>query len=161
MTYPIEIIYEIEPFFDISMFKAYTQAAANACLMPQEREVSLLITNDEHIHQLNLQFRGKDSATDVLSFVWDEGESFPLPEGEATKPQPLGDIIISLETLQENVKYFKVSLEEELKRVVIHGFLHLMGQDHLTNDVNEPMLKEQEKILEELQDLRLQLPTSQ
>lgn len=158
MTYPIEIIYEVEPFFTESLFAHYAQAVAKTCNIPHHREISLLITGDEHIRLLNHQFRHKDSATDVLTFPWDEGEAFPLPEGEEAETQPLGDVVISLATLQENAKYFKVSPEEELKRVVIHGFLHLMGKDHLTNDADEPMLKEQEKILEELHDLWLVEP---
>jgi probable rRNA maturation factor len=161
MNYPIEIIYEIEPFFTENQFENYAQAVAKACNMPSQCEISILITNDEHIRQLNAQYRHKDTATDVLSFAWNEDEGFPLPLGEEHALQHLGDVIISLETLQENAKYFKVSPEEELKRVVIHSFLHLMGQEHLTNEAEEPMLKEQEKILEELKDLRLKLPKSQ
>jgi len=76
-------------------------------------------------------------------------EPFPVTQEEG-EPYSAGDIIISLETVEENSKYFKVSYEEELKRVLIHGILHLMGLDHETNSEDEEMLIKQEKILKDL-----------
>jgi probable rRNA maturation factor len=105
-------------------------------------DLSVLFCGDAYIRSLNERFRQQDEATDVLSFALGEtiaeaGESRYLP----------GDIIISLETLAENARYFKVSEDEELRRLLIHGMLHLDGWDHGTNGAHEPMLQLQERLL--------------
>jgi probable rRNA maturation factor len=106
-------------------------------------DLSVLLCNDGYIRSLNSQYRGKDEATDVLSFTL--GETYRDEEGrERCLP---GDIVISLETLEENSRYFEVSMDEELRRVIIHGMLHLSGMDHSTNDSGEPMLLLQEELL--------------
>jgi probable rRNA maturation factor len=110
-------------------------------------DLSVLFCNNAYIQSLNSRYRNINEPTDVLSFVLgttvqDEtlGETRFLP----------GDIIISLETLAENAVYFQVSEDEELRRLLIHGILHLDGMDHQTNEGHEPMLKLQERILAEL-----------
>ncbi|GHT56958.1 endoribonuclease YbeY [Spirochaetia bacterium] len=113
-------------------------------------DLSVLLCNDSCIQSLNKQFRHKDEATDVLSFpleetVKDEGEDRYLP----------GDIVISLDTLVENSRYFNISEDEELRRLLIHGILHLDGMDHETNNETEPMLRLQEKILADLAGERI------
>jgi probable rRNA maturation factor len=105
-------------------------------------DLSVLLCNDACIRRLNSQYRNKDEATDVLSFTL--GETYRDEEGERFLP---GDIVISLETLEENSRYFEVSFDEELRRVIIHGMLHLSGMDHVTNDSGEPMLIFQEELL--------------
>jgi probable rRNA maturation factor len=97
--------------------------------------------NAETMRGLNAQYRNIDAPTDVLSFSLGE------KEGDMWAA---GDIVIALPVVSENAKYFGVSEEEELKRLVIHGILHLEGFDHATNDVNEPMLVLQENILRQV-----------
>lgn len=113
-----------------------------------EVEISLVFTDDEMMQRLNREYRGIDSPTDVLSFCQDADEdvSVDIP-GEA---RYLGDIIISLDTLQRNSDYFKVDYTEELRRLLIHGVLHLKGMDHETNSHDEPMLQIQEELLSKL-----------
>ncbi|QEN05852.1 rRNA maturation RNase YbeY [Thiospirochaeta perfilievii] len=111
-------------------------------------EFSLTLCDNSYIHKINRDYRDKDKPTDVITFVMSD-EPFPVTQ-EAGEPYSAGDIIISLETVEENSKYFKVSYEEELKRVLIHGILHLMGLDHETNSEDEEMLIKQEKILKDL-----------
>ncbi|MDR1128830.1 MAG: rRNA maturation RNase YbeY [Treponema sp.] len=106
-------------------------------------DLSILLCNDAYIRKLNAQYRGRDEATDVLSFSL--GES--CPDGEGGERYLPGDIVISLETLEENSRFFEVSFDEELRRVIIHGMLHLSGMDHETNGKSEPMLLLQEEIL--------------
>jgi len=119
-------------------------------------ELSVLICGDETIAALNSRFRGKDGPTDVLSFSQGEGESFPPePAPKRRAVRHLGDVAISLDTLAENAAAFGVDRDEELRRLLIHGILHLDGMDHRTNDSAEPMLRLQEQILEELADLRI------
>jgi probable rRNA maturation factor len=117
-------------------------------------DVSVLLCNDPYIQSLNNRFRHKNEATDVLSFPLgetvkdDEGEDRYLP----------GDIVISLDTLAENSRYFKTLKDEELRRLLIHGILHLDGMDHETNNETEPMLQLQEKILADLAGERILPP---
>ena len=107
-------------------------------------EVSVLFTGDAFIQQLNREYRGKDEPTDVLSFAQvDSKEAFPDKGGRFYA----GDIVISMETLAKNAEYFGISVNEELKRLLVHGLLHLSGMDHENNDADQPMLVKQEKIL--------------
>ncbi|MCL2765368.1 MAG: rRNA maturation RNase YbeY [Treponema sp.] len=110
-------------------------------------ELSILFCNNEKIRELNAQYRNKDESTDILSF--NLGET--IKDGNNTIYLP-GDIIISLDTLQENALYFNIPEDEELRRLIIHGILHLDGMDHKTLDINEPMLALQEDILNRLKD---------
>ncbi|NQT57782.1 MAG: rRNA maturation RNase YbeY [Bacteroidetes bacterium] len=113
----------------------------------KDKEISIVFTGDDSISKLNKFYRDKDESTDVLSFCQnDETDEF----SKVTQSNSLGDIIISLDTLKRNTKYFKVTFEEELNRLLIHGILHLSGMDHLTNNSDEEMLLLQEKILKEL-----------
>jgi probable rRNA maturation factor len=131
-------------------------------------DVSLVFCTDAFIRDLNRRYRGKDEATDVLSFPQDgppaadgtlnagELKTGKLKAGElmtgklkAGKPVG-GDIVISLETLAENCKAFGVDMDEELRRLLIHGILHLSGLDHATLAPDEPMLALQEELLAEL-----------
>jgi probable rRNA maturation factor len=114
-------------------------------------DLSILLCNDAYIRSLNLQYRAKDEPTDVLSFSL--GETFPDEEG-VTWYLP-GDIVISLETLEENARYFQINKDEELRRLVIHGILHLDGMDHEDNDPAQPMLKFQEEVLAVLAGKRI------
>ncbi|MFA6821785.1 MAG: rRNA maturation RNase YbeY, partial [Sphaerochaetaceae bacterium] len=88
-------------------------------------------------------YRGLDEATDILSFS--SGESFPSDEDDS-----LGDLVISLESMRENCQFFKVSEDEELTRLLVHGILHLLDWDHATNEDDEPMIKRQEEIVKSI-----------
>ncbi|MDR0759350.1 MAG: rRNA maturation RNase YbeY [Treponema sp.] len=109
-------------------------------------DLSILLCNDAYIRSLNSRYRELDEPTDVLSFSL--GETVPDEEG-AMRYLP-GDIVISLETLEENARYFRVNEDEELRRLVIHGILHLDGMDHEDNEPFRPMLRLQEELLKKL-----------
>jgi len=117
-------------------------------------DLSILLCGDRTISDLNSRYRGKPEATDVLSFNFDEGGGGSPPRGPHGRIIP-GDIVISLDTLRENAGRFKISEDEELRRLLIHGILHLDGMDHRTNKKNEPMLRFQEQILTELAQDRI------
>lgn len=87
------------------------------------REVSLLLTDDQEIHQLNLEFRGVDRPTDVLAFALDEAEVGPQNES-------LGDVVISVERAASQADSRRVTLDAELELLAVHGTLHLLGYDH-------------------------------
>jgi probable rRNA maturation factor len=122
-----------------------------AYLSKDRWDLSVLLCNDACIRHLNAQYRDRDEATDVLSFCL--GETIE-DEGGESRYLP-GDIVISLETLGENARYFGVSGDEELRRLVIHGILHLDGMDHETNEPAEPMLRLQETVLAALAGTRI------
>ncbi|QPJ65485.1 MAG: rRNA maturation RNase YbeY [Candidatus Nitrohelix vancouverensis] len=87
-------------------------------------ELSLLLTDDPHIQQLNRDFRNIDSATDVLSFPqYDESD-------DETERYLLGDVAVSLETAQRQAPEHALELNEEVILLIIHGILHLLGYDH-------------------------------
>jgi rRNA maturation RNase YbeY len=92
------------------------------CIGSPPGEVTVLFTADAEIRALNKQFRGKDKATDVLSF----------PDGAEWGDQPprIGDIVISIPAARRNAGKIGHSLRREISQLIIHGFLHLMGFDH-------------------------------
>lgn len=116
-------------------------------------ELSLLFCDDAFIKELNKNYRQIDSATDVLSF--ENGDEYEDEEGTWFCA---GDIIISVETLPKNAAYFEVDENSELKRLLVHGLLHLNGMDHGDEHIEKgvapegEMLVLQEQILEELKD---------
>ena len=120
-------------------------------------EVSIFFCNDSFIQELNKEYRKIDSPTDVLSF--ENGDSYTDEEG--AEWVSAGDIIISLETLSKNALYFEVTEDEELKRLIVHGLLHLNGYDHGEEHIEkgvEPeceMLRLQKKIMEETSQLHI------
>lgn len=95
---------------------------------------SLLLTDDNHLQQLNRDFLGYDKPTDVLSF----------PAGEDTY---LGDIAISIPTAQKQADKAQHPLLDELRLLTVHGILHLLGYDHATPEERAEMWKRQEQVL--------------
>ena len=106
-------------------------------------DLSVMFCNDAYIHELNKTYRHIDSPTDVLSF--EQGDEYE-DEDENVRFNA-GDIVISLDSLRSNAENFNVTMNEELKRLLIHGILHLSGMDHSDNDPQQEMLQLQEKIL--------------
>lgn len=103
-------------------------------------DISVLVSDNSTVQELNARYRGKDEPTDVLSFVASES---PGPDTQENS----GDIVISVSSVAENAERFRVSVAEELCRVLIHGVLHICGWNHTTNDDDEPMLRRQEALL--------------
>jgi probable rRNA maturation factor len=109
-----------------------------------EAELSILITDDEEICSLNRIYRAIDRPTDVLSFSQIEGE------GPVTAPQLLGDVVISWETAQRQASELGHSVLVEIKRLLVHGVLHLLGFDHEEGDeAGRTMREEEEKYRDE------------
>ena len=110
-------------------------------------EISLSIVTNEEIHEINKQFRGIDSPTDVLSFpmlTYEEGEEADVNEnGEIV----LGDIIISIDRAKEQAEEYGHSLKRELAFLAVHSMLHLMGYDHMVKEEEEEMFRRQKEIL--------------
>ena len=111
-------------------------------------EVDVSVTSDEGIHQINLDMRGVDRPTDVLSFpVFDlvPGE-FPAEEDAdpATGLVPLGDMVISLERVHAQAKEYGHSNRRELAYLVVHSVLHLLGYDHLDEGPQKARMRSRE-----------------
>lgn len=108
-----------------------------------KKRVTVILTDNNYIRELNNKYRNKDRATDVISFDYRD-ENFP---GEECDPSHLGDIYISLEKAREQSVEYNVSLEDELKRLLVHGMLHLMGYDHEASPEEEKKMKQKEEDL--------------
>ena len=118
-------------------------------------EVDVRVTSDAGIHEINLEMRGVDRPTDVLSFP-----AFDLSPGElpceedadvATGLVPLGDMCLSLERVQAQAKEYGHSNRRELAYLVVHSVLHLLGYDHLDEGPQKAQMRAREDaILEEL-----------
>ena len=112
-------------------------------------ELSILLTDDGTIRQLNRHYREIDAATDVLSFPQDPDYATSICEGKV----PAGDVVISLDTLRRNARVREIPEEEELKRLLIHGILHLEGLDH--EDERSEMIRVQEELVHRLKKERI------
>lgn len=115
-------------------------------------EVDVTIVDDEEIHTLNRDYRGVDRPTDVLSFALDEeAEESDEPElVDAPEEHLLGDIIISAETAQRQGEEFGHGLEREIVYLAVHGLLHLLGYDHMTEADKVVMRAKEEEALREI-----------
>lgn len=82
----------------------------------QSGEINFIVTNDKSINKINIQYLNTDTFTDVITFNFSEEDAVVS-----------GDVYISIERVEENAKKFRVSVEEEFRRILIHGILHLLG----------------------------------
>ncbi|MGV2101459.1 rRNA maturation RNase YbeY [Rhizobium sp. 21-4511-3d] len=121
-------------------------------------ELSLVFTDDESIRAINAEWRQKDKATNVLSFP-----AFPITPGKMPGPM-LGDIIIARETVEREAAELEKPFDDHLTHLMVHGFLHLFGYDHMNNAEAEIMEGLETRILADLglsdpyegQDLKLE-----
>lgn len=104
--------------------------------------MSIIIVDNEKIHEINKQYRNIDRPTDVISFALEEDETIDEPF------KTLGDIYISIDKVYEQAKEYNHSVKRELFFLVTHGFLHLLGYDHMTKEDEEEMFSLQEEILD-------------
>lgn len=114
--------------------------------------VSITLTNPENIQKMNRQYRNIDKATDVLSFPMFEQEELQeiINQKEHMVADVLGDIVISISKVEEQAKEYGHSFERELAYMVVHGFYHLMGYDHIKEEDKKKMRPKEEAILNEL-----------
>ena len=104
-------------------------------------ELSLVFTNDDSIQEINAEWRGKDKPTNVLSFP-----AFPLEPGGMPGPM-LGDIVIARETVEREAVDLDKTFDDHLTHLLVHGFLHLFGYDHMEKDEAEEMEALETRIL--------------
>ena len=130
--------------FDVAVIYNATLATLKAH-HAETCEVSVLLTDDEEMRQLNNTYRGIDAPTDVLAFAMREGEDVGGPDSNL-----LGDVVISLETAARQAKTAAHSLENEAAFLTVHGVLHLLGYDHRTPADAAVMFDKQQNIWREL-----------
>ncbi|MDR3602476.1 MAG: rRNA maturation RNase YbeY [Desulfosporosinus sp.] len=112
---------------------------------PEEAEVSLMLVNDRRIHALNLEYRGVDRPTDVLSFALQE-EAAEEPDLEF-EDDMLGDIVISAERARAQAEEYGHSFEREIVYLAVHGTLHLLGYDHEDEQDKQEMRSKEEEVM--------------
>ncbi len=119
-------------------------------------EITITLTTPENIRKINREYRNIDKATDVLSFPMFEKDELDkkIKEKDFEHEDILGDIIISIEKVEEQAKEYGHSFERELSYMVVHGFYHLMGYDHIKEEDKKIMRPKEEKILNDLKIVR-------
>lgn len=152
----VEVLEETDTNFSFDATDLLTRALQAAASHEGIEAVEVVVTlvDDERIRKLNREYRDKDSSTDVLSFAiqeTDEDEPEILFEEEDVVPlEPLGDIIISVSTTLRQAEDYEHSVERELAFLAVHGFLHLIGYDHMTEEDEKDMFARQETILSKM-----------
>ena len=105
-------------------------------------EFNVIFVDNEYIHKLNKEYRGIDRPTDVITFALEDGEEVDLNAWRI-----LGDIYISIDKAKEQATEYGHPFLRELAFLTVHGFLHLLGYDHMNKEDEKIMFSEQEEIL--------------
>jgi probable rRNA maturation factor len=116
---------------DLPSLRAYERQVSSV-LDLGSRDFNVCFVTDEDISRMNAVYRGKAEPTDVLSFPWEgDGESGPDESAVISEFRNfLGDVVISVATAEQNAKAEGHSTEEEIRMLILHGVLHLLGYDH-------------------------------
>ena len=147
-------------FLDIEDNKEYTKIITKVLDKCFEEEnlnnknlyINIVLTNPENIRRINKEHRKIDKATDVLSFPMFEKEE--LENITSSNQDILGDIVISINKVEEQAIEYGHSFERELSYMTVHGFYHLMGYDHMVEEEKELMRQKEENILQKLNILK-------
>lgn len=132
---------------DLDLWERRLEEALRLCGQPETTQLSVTFVDDARIRELNREFRGKDRPTDVLSFPLLDGDA-PEFQSVAGMPRMLGDIVVSVETARRQAAEYGHSLERELGFLLVHGLLHLLGEDHQTPEQDLRMRERQRHLLE-------------
>jgi len=147
MSFAIDISVESEGWNKVPNLEACVQRAAEAALLDNEAppsEISVVLSDDEHLRELNKHHRGIDKPTNVLSFPSARSKA---PAGT---PRLLGDIVIAFETVEREAAEESKPIENHLSHLVVHGVLHLLGYDHEDDEEAEMMEARERQILAKL-----------
>lgn len=132
----------------VDMIQQLVEKAAEVESVEDGAELSVTFVNNERIQEINREYRDKDQPTDVISFAMED-----MGEGEmeivgVEMPRMLGDIIISIPRAKEQAEEYGHSFDRELGFLAVHGFLHLLGYDHITEEEEKVMFGKQKEILD-------------
>ena len=117
--------------------------------------INIILTTPENIRKANKEYRNIDKETDVLSFpMFEKDEINEIKKTKSEVFDVLGDIIISIDRVKEQAEEYGHSFERELAYMTIHGFYHLMGYDHMTEEEKKEMREKEENVLGQLNIIR-------
>ena len=152
-------MYQLE-YLDLEEKKEYEdiiKRVVEQCFKEEKLEnsklyISIILTTPEHIHEINKQYRNVDKETDVLSFpMFEKNELEGKIENQDFEYEDvLGDIVISIEKVKGQAKEYGHSFEREFSYMIVHGFYHLMGYDHIEEEDKIVMRPKEENILNKL-----------
>jgi probable rRNA maturation factor len=133
----------------IDLIEQLLQFTANQHEIPENAEISVNFVGNDEIQQTNRTYRGKDAPTDVISFALEEKTEGEIEIIGEDLPLALGDIIVSVDQAKVQAETFHHSYKRELAFLTVHGFLHLLGYDHMSEEEEKEMFQLQEEILGE------------
>jgi len=155
-----EITVDIDERFAAEMAGEVTEETLTAALSAvlthagiANAGVAVVVTDDGYVQQLNRDYRGVDAPTDVLSFASQEGDELEVafaPEAAEEIERYLGDLILAYPYAAAQAAHHKISLQTEMRLLVVHGCLHLLGYDHDTDESQAEMWRAQSEILAKL-----------
>ncbi|MEC2076519.1 rRNA maturation RNase YbeY [Metabacillus fastidiosus] len=151
MRLDIDLIDETEELTEeeISKVEELLQFAAEMEAVEQDTELSVTFVSNERIQEINKEYRDKDQPTDVISFALEEMGEGELEIIGLDMPTVLGDIIISIPRAREQADEYGHTFLRELGFLAVHGFLHLLGYDHMNEEDEKKMFNKQKEILEQ------------
>lgn len=125
-------------------------AAVEELQLKDDTEMSVTFVDNQEIREINREYRNKDQATDVISFAIEDEmeEEFSAVFEEFDLPRDIGDIFVSVDKIKEQAEEYGHSFDRELGFLIVHGFLHLNGYDHMTEEDEKEMFDLQRKILD-------------
>ncbi|MFD0048303.1 rRNA maturation RNase YbeY [Actinomycetes bacterium NPDC127524] len=132
----------------IELVEKVLQFAAVKEEIDKGSELSVTFVDNERIQEINKEYRHKDSATDVISFALEEMGEDEVEIIGGEMPRVLGDIIISIDRTREQAEEYGHTFERELGFLALHGFLHLLGYDHMNEEDEKQMFTKQREILD-------------
>lgn len=135
----------------IQMVQDVLAYAADYLELEENCAMSVIIVDNEEIQNINREYRQKDAVTDVISFALEESvveDDFPAIQEVMDESRELGDIFVSFQRAQEQAVEYGHSFKRELGFLVVHGFLHLNGYDHMTDEEEAEMFDLQRDILD-------------
>lgn len=128
--------------------KVIKQCFMTENLMDKNLYINIILTTPTEIRKYNKQYRNIDKETDVLSFpIFEKEEIEKIQENGNEVPEVLGDLIISMKQVARQAEEYGHSFERELAYMVVHGFYHLMGYDHIEEEDKKEMRLKEENIL--------------
>lgn len=132
--------------------KVLEQCFKEEDMLDSKLYITITFTTPQNIKEINKQYRNIDKATDVLSFPMFEKDELEtkIKNKDYVCEDVLGDIIISIEKVQEQAEEYGHSFERELSYMIVHGFYHLMGYDHIKEEDKKVMRPKEEKVLNDL-----------
>jgi len=127
--------------------KLFDYAAQNESVQ-ENAELSVSFVNNRDIQELNKTYRKKDDPTDVISFALQDAVADSIGIVGSNVPLILGDIVISIDKVEEQATEYNHSFERELGFLAVHGFMHLLGYDHMDETEEKNMFQKQNDILD-------------